>query len=365
MKDASVYIDPRRALGRRDPCIYGQFLEHFHNQIYGGVFDPSSPLADEQGMRHDVVKAVSDISPGVIRWPGGCFASAYHWEDGVGPNRPPVFDKAWRVEESNRFGTDEFVSLCRKIGAEPYICTNAGTGSPEEMSRWVEYCNLVSEGKYAKQRIANGYTEPHRVKYWSIGNENYLGGEIGTKSVAEWGKFVRECAKMMKRVDPTIQLFAASVPDLEWNTQLLKEAGPFLQWLSIHGYWDWDIARTNRPSSYEACMAATLEIEESILKTKSILHVTGYLGKVRIAFDEWNLRGWYHPHIFDFAAGAPTADPVPPRSGNDINSLYTMADAVFAACFLNACLKHCDVVGMAKTRQPSMHGAASIPMPKG
>ena len=169
-------VNHQRVIGKRDPMIYGHFLEHFHRQIYGGIYEPDSPFADEQGMRKDVMEALKRISPAVVRWPGGCYVSAYHWKDGVGPERQPAYDKAWRVEESNRFGTDEFMNFCDKIGAEPYICTNAGTGTPEEMSDWVEYCNLPDQGKWARARISNGHPQPYGVKYWSIGNENYLGG---------------------------------------------------------------------------------------------------------------------------------------------------------------------------------------------
>ncbi|MBR5618331.1 MAG: alpha-N-arabinofuranosidase, partial [Clostridia bacterium] len=118
----------KHVVGTADRMLYGHFLEHFHRQIYAGVFDPSSPLADEDGFRQDVLDALRRIRTPIIRWPGGCFVSAYNWKYGVGKDRVPVYDKAWRVEEPNRFGTDEFIKLCRKIGCEPYICTNAGTG---------------------------------------------------------------------------------------------------------------------------------------------------------------------------------------------------------------------------------------------
>ncbi|MDC3417346.1 hypothetical protein [Aquibacillus salsiterrae] len=122
----------------------------------------------------------------IIRWPGGCYVSNYPWKDGVG-KRVPFFDKAWRIEENNEFGTDEFISYSKKIGAQPYICTNAGSGTLEEMSDWVEYCNLKDQGKWAKLRIANGHSEPFNVKYWSIGNENYGDWEIDAKDIVEWG----------------------------------------------------------------------------------------------------------------------------------------------------------------------------------
>ena len=351
--DVTVHVQPARLVGSRDPRIYGQFIEHFHRQIYGGLFEPGSPLADAQGFRTDVLEAVRKIKPPVIRWPGGCFASAYHWKDGVGAKRTPSFDKAWRVEEPNMFGTDEFVELCRRVGAEPYICTNAGTGTPEEMSDWVEYCNLPSGGVWASKRIENGHRDPFGVKYWSIGNENYLPGEMGSKTIAEWGPYVRECAKVMKRVDPTIEILAACIgsdktyttaaPPFDWNAQLLKEAGGHIDWVSIHGYWD----RLNRVSDsispYESCMVFSTQIEERILYMRHLLGALGLLGRIRIAFDEWNLRCWHHPSMASPYENAYLT----PRDINDVNSQYTTADAIFTACFLNQCLKHCDVIGMA------------------
>ena len=161
---------PDHVDGRRDIMIFGHFLEHFHRQIYGGVFDPGNRLSDENGFRRDVIEALRKIKAPVIRWPGGCFASAYPWKKGVG-RRVPYFDKAWSVVEPNTFGTDEFIAFCREVGAKPFICTNAGTGSPEEMSDWVEYCNL-DVGEWAALRRANGHEEPFNVPYWSIGNEN-------------------------------------------------------------------------------------------------------------------------------------------------------------------------------------------------
>jgi len=348
-----VHVEPARLVGRRDPKIYGHFVEHFHRQVYGGIFEPGSPLADKPGFRVDVVEAVRRIKPSVIRWPGGCFASAYHWKDGVGGERNPTFDKAWRVEESNRFGTDEFIEFCRRVGAQPYLCTNAGSGTAEEMSDWVEYCNLSSGGKWARARIENGHPEPYRVKYWSVGNENYLAGEIGARTIAEWGAYVRESAKMMKRVDPTIEVLAACIgvdktyrsaaSPFDWNVQLLKEAGQTIDWVSIHGYWDRLNRVSDRISPYESCMVFSARIEERILSMRHLLGAMGLLGRLKIAFDEWNLRCWHHPNMDAAEESAYLA----PRDINDINSQYTTADAVFAACFLNQCLKHCDVVGMA------------------
>ena len=342
-----VHADVRRITGLRDAMIYGQFIEHFHRQIYGGVYDPGNPLSGEDGLRGDVMQALRDIHVPVLRWPGGCFVSAYHWKDAVGPERVPYYDKAWRVEEPCTFGTDEYVAMCRSMGCAPYICTNAGTGNAEEMSDWVEYCNLDKEGKYARMRRENGHEEPYNVRYWSIGNENYGTWEIGAKSPAEWGRFTVEAAKMMLRVDPTIELSAAAIKDTDWNLELLKNCGQFLKWISIHDYFDRPAGR-NEPSDYETCMGLTADIGASVRKVRGLLEAMGLEKQIRIAYDEWNLRPWYHPGVMDVAnQSADKSFYLGERDVNDRNCLYTMADGVFTACFLNMCLRNCDIVGMA------------------
>lgn len=163
-------------------------------------------------------------------------------------------------EDPNTFGTDEYIKMCRKIGCKPYICTNAGTGTAEEMSDWVEYCNLESEGKYAKWRIENGSPRPYGVKYWSIGNENYGFWEIGAKSADEWGRLVKESAKMMKHVDPRAELSAAALSDLDWNINLLKNCGQFLDWISIHEYWDMMAEKMSQPPTSNVWPIPTISI---------------------------------------------------------------------------------------------------------
>jgi len=325
--------------------IFGQFLEHFHRQVYGGVFDPGSPLSDRNGFRTDVIAALRELKVPIVRWPGGCFASAYHWQDGVGKDRQPSLDKAWGVEEPNTFGTDEFVEWCRLVGAEPYICTNAGTGTPDEMADWVEYCNLKNEGRYARMRETNGSPEPFNVKYWSIGNENYLGGEIGAKTVEEWGPLVRESAKMMRAVDSNLEILAAATVTGNWTPPMLKDAGKYLNYISIHGYWDALWQHGTRPADYLHCMAHCEAPEKQILQAIDLLSQTGFGDRIMIAFDEWNLRGWHHPGFP--GGGANRLDEIRERDENDWNQTYTMADAVFSASFLNGCLRQAKYVQMA------------------
>ncbi len=351
MESATVADTSRRAAAaapakgakamKYDPMIFGHFIEHFDNQVYGGLFWPKHALSDEDGFRKDVIEALRDIKCPIVRWPGGCYVSDYHWKCGVGPNRQPMWNKAWAVEDPNTFGTDEYVKWCRKVGCEPYICTNAGTGNEEEMSDWVEYCNL-NVGKWGRRRIANGYPKPHDVIYWSVGNENWGGHEIGAKTVQQWGPLVRESAKMMRGTDRRIKLLAPALalPNEGWSLPLLKTAGYLLDYVSIHGYY----AGGYEP--YLKCMMQTERPKGEIERTVAVLEKAGFGGgKVGIAFDEWNLRGWAHPGLGNYRRGAVMNYKA--CRVNDRAASYTMADAVFTACFLNTCLRRCDIVKMA------------------
>ena len=157
---ARIKIDLDRTLGRVDRRIFGGFIEHLGRCIYGGVFDEGSPLSDDQGFRRDVLEAARRLRIPILRWPGGNFVSGYHWTDGVGPvdRRPRRMELAWRGEEPNRFGTDEFVAYCRALGAEPYICVNMGSGTMDEAQAWVEYCNGTGNTYWANLRRASAGT---------------------------------------------------------------------------------------------------------------------------------------------------------------------------------------------------------------
>ncbi|WP_298455613.1 alpha-L-arabinofuranosidase C-terminal domain-containing protein [uncultured Cellulomonas sp.] len=337
---AAVDIHLSGPAGACSRNLFGHFIEHFHRQVYGGLFQPGSPLSDARGFRLDVIEAMRELRPSVVRWPGGCFVSSYHWVDGVGPRRRPHYDKAWRVTDPNTFGTREFVEWCAAIGAEPYICTNAGTGTAEEMSDWVEYCNLpAGSGRWSDLRVEHGSPEPFDVRYWSIGNENYGDWEMGAKDPHEWARLVTESAKMIRRVDEHATLLTAARADLDWMLPLLAGAGQHLDALSIHGYWD-VLNEVNRPADYLTALSRSLGPQHDIERTRHIIGATGLTGRVTIAFDEWNLRGWHHP-------SGTGADALAARDQNDDNSTYTMADALFTAGFLNTCLRNADVVTMA------------------
>jgi alpha-N-arabinofuranosidase len=346
---ATLTIDTVAPAKPYSPMIFGGFLEHFDHQIYGGVFEPGSPLSDRRGFRKDVIAALKELRCPVVRWPGGCYASGYHWEAGVGKQRRPTDDMAWGVVEPNTFGTGEFIELCRLLGWQPYICNNAGNGTIEEMRNWVEYCN-GSEGPYARMRRDNGYAKPLQVNLWSIGNENWGAHEIGYKPIEQWAPLVLAAAKAMKAADPHIQLTAAALPTREWTLPLLKAAGSYLDYISIHSYWLPLWGRNEMPD-YLTCIMHSESPEQLIANYIGVLQESGCRGRIKIAFDEWNLRGWHHEgfprkEVQDYA-NPEVIRLVAAREKNHIASQYTMADALFSASFLNACLRHAEDVGMA------------------
>ena len=174
---SKAVINANRSKGVINRNIYGQFAEHLGRCIYNGVYvGEGSGIPNENGMRTDVVQALRALRIPVLRWPGGCFADTYHWQDGIGPreSRKKIVNTNWGgVTEDNSFGTHEFLELCRQLGCEPYLSGNVGSGTVQEFSDWVEYCNMGGQSPMADLRRANGREEPWHVKYWGIGNETW------------------------------------------------------------------------------------------------------------------------------------------------------------------------------------------------
>lgn len=181
------------------------------------------------GADPDVIKLLKDSRLPILRWPGGNFASTYHWEDGIGPfeQRPTRPNFAWGGVEPNLFGTDEFIEFCRAVGCEPMICINAGSGSPAEAARWVEYCNGNTETPMGKLRAAHGYLEPHGVKHWEIGNELWGRWQYRWTTASGYVDRLKQFAAAMRAVDPTIRIYACGAPVFwgkEWNDTLVTGA---------------------------------------------------------------------------------------------------------------------------------------------
>ena len=325
-----IEVDRERRIGKIHPNIYGHFIEHMSRCIYGGIYEERSNLSDENGFRKDIITALNDIKPPIVRWPGGNFASAYHWKNGVGPKEKRIvkYDPVWRVEESNSFGTEEFIQFCRMIGAQPYICVNMGSATIDEALEWVEYCNHRGNSRYAQLREKYGSQEPYRVKYWGLGNEVYGEWQMGHKSALDYAKAAKEFAKAMKWVDPNIKLIATGADNPDWDYNVIKQVGRYIDYISIHGYY------TPLSENYYTAMAVPqlMENRTKVLKGTIDAGMNSANNEIKIAWDEWNLLGWLHyeKHL-----------------ENDNNRYYNLQNALVTASVLNSFQRMCKIVTMA------------------
>jgi alpha-N-arabinofuranosidase len=337
-----IKIDPHRVIGIIDRNIFGGFAEHLGRCIYGGIYEPGSPLADSQGFRKDVLNALKRLGIAVVRYPGGNFTSGYRWRDGVGPisERLTRTDLAWNSIETNRFGTNEFIEFCRKLKTEPYLVVNCGDGDMREARDWVEYCNGTRDTALVKLRQAHGYSKPHNVKYWGIGNEVDGQWQIGYKTPEEYARAFTEFGKVMKWVDPGIKLIASAVSDwkgawVERICLLLEQAGDLIDYLSLH----WYIG--NSANDFEAYMAVSELLEERLSACEGLIRAVTFERQIKrpihIAVDEWNV--WYRTH-------APEVSEM-----KKLEEIYNLEDALATAIQLNAFIRHARSVKMANIAQ--------------
>ncbi len=346
MKKATINVDPTHIIDEVSPLIFGGFIEHLGRCVYEGVYDPDSSVADEDGFRTDVMRALGELKMTIMRYPGGNFASGYHWEDGVGPReqRPTVRELAWQSIETNAFGTDEFLKLCGKMGWEPMLAVNLGTGSPEEARNWVEYCNSKAGTKYADKRAKNGVKEPHGVKYWCLGNEMDGLWQLGHVPAKEYAIRAQQAAKMMKDCDRNIEMVAcgssgtgvATFP--EWDREVLEYIGTLAPYVSLHKY----VGNPNDdPFEYFATGTKVDRQIETIDSTcRYVQAVNRSKRRHYLCFDEWNV--WYKDMTMDGAGKVAPAL---------IEEDYNLEDALVVGQFLNSFIRHADVVKVANLAQ--------------
>ena len=230
MQDVKVLLDRNFAIGETDRRLFGAFVEHLGRCVYDGIYEPGHPTADGKGFRGDVLELVRELAPTIMRYPGGNFVSGYNWEDGVGPveQRPRRLELAWKSTEPNTFGTNEFVDWCMLANIEPMLAVNLGTRGPDDARRLVEYCNFPSGTQLSDLRRAHGWEEPHGIKFWCLGNEMDGPWQMGSKTPVEYARVAVEAAKMMRLVDPTIELAACgssgrTMPTFgEWERVVLE-----------------------------------------------------------------------------------------------------------------------------------------------
>jgi len=210
------------------------------------------PADHVNGADPDVVRYLKASHLPLLRWPGGNFVSAYHWEDGVGPpeQRPTKPNYAWGGVEPNTFGTDEFIEFCRAVGCEPMICINAGTGSPEEAARWIDYCNAPPSSGLGAQRAANGHPEPFYVRHWEVGNELWGRWQANWTTAAGYVDRYERFARAMLLADPSIRLYACGAPVLwgkSWNATLIRGAASQIRSLTDHPLIGGNVSRQTDP----------------------------------------------------------------------------------------------------------------------
>jgi alpha-L-arabinofuranosidase len=310
---AKIKIDVDRTIGEIDPNIYGVFMEPIHfngrrmglsdtlnfNTVYGNLYDPSSPLADENGFRKDYINAMRELKITNMRWPGGNFVMGYNWQDGIGPKdqRPARINLAWGGIDNNHVGTDEWIALNKSIGSENVVCVNLGLSNIQEACYWVEYCNYKKGTYFANLRAKYGHEKPYDVKIWDLGNEvDGAPWELGHKEAEDYVKIAREAAKAMRSVDHTIKFVASGSSYyestgqwVEWNRKILTGLGDMISYLSIHRYWE------NSPDYYSFMGQSAMDFEEKINVTsaeiEAVKAMKEFKNPIYISVDEWGSFG--------------------------------------------------------------------------
>ncbi len=344
-KKAKMILEKDFKIAEIDNRIYGSFIEHLGRAVYGGIFEPGHPDADEKGFRKDVAGLIRELQVPLIRYPGGNFVSGYNWEDGVGPveSRPSRLELAWRTTEPNVVGTNEFMEWAKQVNAEVNMAVNLGTRGIDAARNLVEYCNHDSGSYYSDLRISHGYREPHKIKTWCLGNEMDGPWQIGHKTAAEYGRIAQEAAKAMKWVDPNIELVACgssnrNMPTFaEWEATVLDHTYDHVEYISLHQYYG------NHDNDISNYLALSLEMDDFI---SSVISIADYIKakkrskkKIHLSFDEWNV--WYHSREADKLIEPWTV--APPQ----LEDIYNFEDALLVGCMLITMLKHADRVKIA------------------
>lgn len=344
MKQAELIFDDRIVVGEIEKTIFGSFIEHMGRSVYGGFYDPEHRVANASGFRKDVISAIRDLNISTVRYPGGNFVSGYDWKNGIGKERHPQFELAWKEIESNKVGVDEFMEFAKQCGFEPMMAVNLGTGSPQSATELVEYCNGSAGGYWSGQRIQNGHKEPYGVKKWCLGNEMDGDWQISSLPAKEYAQKALTTARMMRSIDPELELiacgssnnFIASYPS--WDRIVLEILYDEVDYLSVHTYY----YSSDEDTDYKSYLGSYKDFD-GILNT--IIATCDYVKAVKrssktmkLSVDEWNV--WRHyPHEAD----KDNWTEAPER----LECTYNLLDAVVFSALLCVLLNHCDRVKMA------------------
>jgi alpha-N-arabinofuranosidase len=342
---AKLKANKNYVIGEISPKIYGSFIEHLGRAVYNGIYEPEHKSADDMGFRGDVLELVKKLGVPIVRYPGGNFVSGYNWEDGTGDKskRPRRIELAWNSIEPNQVGIDEFQEWARRAKSEVMMAINLGTGTVEDAKNIVEYCNFPGGTKYSDRRRANGFEKPCGIKTWCLGNEMDGPWQIGHKTAQEYGRIACEAAKVMKLVDPEIELVAcgsshSNMPTFgKWEAEVLEQCWEQVDYLSLHSYYG---NRTGNTADFLGC---SLDMDRFI---KGVAAICDYIKAVKhsdktmyLSFDEWNV--WFHSNESD--KKVEKWQVAPPL----LEDIYTFEDALVVGCLLITLLKHADRVKIA------------------
>jgi alpha-L-arabinofuranosidase len=329
--------------------IYGHFAEHLGRCIYDGIYvgDTSKNISHTNGIRNDIIDALKKLKVANLRWPGGCYADIYHWKDGVGAKnkRTPIINRWWgNVTEDNGFGTHEFLELCNKIGAEPYLAANMGSGTVRELADWVEYVNAKpGSGPMTIWREQNGQKQPWNVKFWGVGNEAWGCG--GNMTPDYYANLYKQYATFMADWGNSEKIYrvasGSNGSDFNWTDVLMRNVpASMMEGLSLHHYsvikWSEKGPATGfSEQQYFATMKSALYMDELVSRHSTIMDKYDPAKKVGLVVDEWG--GWY--------------DVEPGTNPGFLYQQNTMRDAMIAGVTLNIFNKHCSRVRIANLAQ--------------
>jgi len=344
----TVMIDGMSASNTISRHIYGHFSEHLGRCIYDGFWvSDTLNVAKKDRIRLDIVEALKKIKVPNLRWPGGCFGDEYHWRDGIGPRkeRPYMVNTNWGgVSEDNSFGTHEFLELCNLINCEPYISANVGSGTVEEMAKWVEYFNSDAKSTMTDLRKQNGRNEPWRVKFLGVGNESWgCGGNMTAEYYADQYKRYATYARNYKDAPLWKVAGGANSGDYNWTETCMRKINLNQMWgLSLHYYTlptgNWGkkgSATAFDEKEYFNTMRNCLVMEELVTKHSTIMDRYDPNKRVALAVDEWGI--W--------------TDVEPATNPEFLYQQNSLRDAIVAATTLNIFNNHSDRVRLANLAQ--------------
>jgi alpha-N-arabinofuranosidase len=345
MSDVRVVLNPAFAIGEVDRRLFGSFIEHMGRCVYGGIYDPEHPLADEAGLRKDVLMLTAGLGVTTVRYPGGNFVSNYRWEDGVGPKdqRPIRRDLAWRSIETNQFGLNEFIDWARKADVEPMLALNLGTRGVTEALELLEYCNSEAGTHLSDLRVSHGYRQPHGVRLWCLGNEMDGPWQMGHKTADEYGRLAQETGRAMKRLDPDVQLVACGSSNADmptfgaWEATVLRHCYDVVDYISLHAYYEQH--GDDLPSFLASGASMDRFIEGVVATADHVRAANRHRKQIKLSFDEWNVC-----YQGEFAGEDALEWELVPRL---IENTFTVVDATVVGGLLISLLNHSDRVAIA------------------